>query len=79
MYFETFQAALTMDGHGVYVWAAFAITLVVLAALVITPLRRTRQLQRELAGQYRRAAAQTRSFSSNNSAAQSEVNNASGP
>ena len=32
MRFESLQAFLTMDGHGVYVWLAYGITLLVLTA-----------------------------------------------
>ncbi len=69
MYFENFHAVLTMDGHGPYVWAAYAITLLVLALLLMAPVRRARLLRRNLAGQIKRAA---------QSPGQSEVHNASG-
>ncbi|MCS5574105.1 MAG: heme exporter protein CcmD [Pseudomonadales bacterium] len=32
MRFESLQAFLTMDGHGIYVWLAYGITLLVLTA-----------------------------------------------
>ena len=32
-----------MGGHGVYVWTVYGIALLVLSALVITPLRRDRR------------------------------------
>lgn len=54
MYFETVQDALAMAGHGQYVWAAYGITLLVLAYLVSSPLRRQRILLRELRGELRR-------------------------
>ena len=34
MYFESLAAALAMDGHGPYVWAAYGLTLTVIAVLV---------------------------------------------
>lgn len=36
--FDSLQALLHMDGHGVFVWAAYAITLVVLLVNVIWPM-----------------------------------------
>ena len=55
MYFENFEALLYMDGHGVYVWAAYAVTLVVVSSILIAPLRRRRRLLTELGGAVRRA------------------------
>jgi heme exporter protein D len=47
MYFANFQQLLQMDGHGPYVWGAYAIVLLVLVALVRAPLvRRRRALDR---------------------------------
>lgn len=54
MYFDSIQAALAMDGHGTFVWAAYAITLAVLALMLWLPARRERWLRRELAGNFRR-------------------------
>ena len=47
MYFENWQALLAMDGHGPYVWAAYAISVAVLIALVVMPLRRQRKFERD--------------------------------
>jgi heme exporter protein D len=58
MYFDSLGAALVMDGHGAYVWSAYAISLLVLVLLVIAPVRRQRRLLRELRGEARRAAGQ---------------------
>ncbi|WP_439106758.1 heme exporter protein CcmD [Congregibacter sp.] len=55
MYFESLAAALAMDGHGPYVWAAYGLTLTVIAVLVASPLIRKRRLLRELRGEYRRS------------------------
>jgi heme exporter protein C len=49
-------AALTMDGHGAYVWSAYALSLLVLVYDVSAPLRRQRRLLRELRGEARRNA-----------------------
>ncbi|PLW67366.1 heme exporter protein CcmD [Pseudohalioglobus lutimaris] len=54
MYFDSFAAMLSMDGHGAYVWSAYAITLVVVGALLLVPLRRQRRLLTELSGELRR-------------------------
>lgn len=55
MYFESFAAALAMDGHGVYVWSAYAISVVVLAYLIWSPLRRRKVIEKQLRGEFRRA------------------------
>lgn len=61
MYFETVQAALAMDGHGVYVWAAYGVTAFCLSALLLRPVLANRRLlqvvrQRSLRQQSQRAA-----------------------
>lgn len=56
MYFDSLQAVWGMEGHGPFVWAAYAITLAVLALMLAAPLLRARRLRRELAGQFRRNA-----------------------
>jgi heme exporter protein D len=55
MYFDSLQAALSMDGHGAYVWTAYLMTLLVLAIMLILPIRRQKALLREVAGSARRA------------------------
>ncbi len=55
MYFDSLQAALYMDGHGAFVWAAYAITFIVIGLLLLTPERRRRRILRELEGEARRA------------------------
>jgi heme exporter protein D len=44
MYFPSLEALWSMDGHGAYVWSAYAIVGVVLVLLVSDPLRRSRGL-----------------------------------
>ncbi len=44
-----------MDGHGGFVWAAYAITLLVLVLLVVAPGRRQKKFLRRLAGELKRA------------------------
>jgi heme exporter protein D len=57
MYFSSVQAALYMDGHGAYVWTAYALTLLVLVVLLVTPILRQQRVLRELRGELRRASA----------------------
>ncbi|MBP6683251.1 MAG: heme exporter protein CcmD [Halioglobus sp.] len=54
MYFESLGAALAMDGHGAYVWSAYAISLVVVALILIVPRQRQRRFLRQLAGEQKR-------------------------
>ena len=57
MYFDSLQAVLHMDGHGIYVWMAYLVTAVVISAVLIVPLRRRRQFLAQLAAEARRAQA----------------------
>ena len=43
MQFASFQEFLLMDGHGPYVWLAVFVSLAVLVALIISPLRQQRK------------------------------------
>ena len=43
MYFDSIQQLVNMDGHGVYVWTAFSISIVVMLALVLRPLRQSKK------------------------------------
>ncbi len=54
MYFDSLGAALAMDGHGVYVWSAYAISLVVVVLILLVPRRRQRRFLRRLAGEQKR-------------------------
>ncbi len=54
MYFDSLSAALSIDGHGVYVWSAYAISLLVLVLLVRAPRRRQQTFLRQLAGEQKR-------------------------
>ncbi len=44
MYFESVEALLNMDGHGLYVWSAYGVGILVLATSAILPLIRYRKL-----------------------------------
>ncbi len=54
MYFDSLAAALSMDGHGGYVWTAYGICLVVLAVILLAPRRRQKRFLRQLAGEQKR-------------------------
>jgi heme exporter protein D len=54
VYFQSFSELLYMDGHGPFVWAAYFITLTVVALMLILPRRRQRKLLQQLAGEIRR-------------------------
>jgi len=43
MYFESIQQLIYMDGHGVYVWSAFCISIVVMVGLIVKPLYQKKQ------------------------------------
>lgn len=55
MYFDSFQAVLTMNGHGFYVWTAYFVTIVMIAIILIAPIVRRRRFLRQLAAQFKRA------------------------
>ena len=59
MYFESLSAMWHMDGHGLYVWLAYALTLLPLVIMVWLPLKRIRQHWRWLQAEQRRSAAVT--------------------
>ena len=59
MYFESLSAVWHMDGHGFYVWLAYALTLLPLVIMVWVPLKRMRQHWRWLQAEQRRSAAVT--------------------
>ena len=56
IYFESWQAAWSMAGHGPYVWAAYAITFAVLGCLIVVPLRRAQQVRDGIRAEQRRRA-----------------------
>lgn len=58
--FESFASFIAMNGHGPYVWASYAVALLVLAALVSAPLLRQRQMRRDFGRQLRQEEARRR-------------------
>ncbi len=57
MYFDSLSAAMTMGGHGGYVWSAYAITFVVLAVVILRPILSSRRLRRDIRAEVARKAA----------------------
>ena len=58
MYFEDFQSLLFMEGHGVFVWSVYGLALIIVAIILITPLRRKRRFLLEQRMRLRREQAQ---------------------
>ena len=54
--FDSFADAIAMSGHGPFVWSAYAMTLLVLACLLVIPYRRHRQELQKIAEQQRLAS-----------------------
>ena len=46
--FDSIDAFIAMGGHGPYVWAAYGLSLAIMAWLAIAPLRRQRALLAQL-------------------------------
>ncbi|WP_339338542.1 heme exporter protein CcmD [uncultured Oceanicoccus sp.] len=42
MQFDSLAAFMSMQGHGIFVWSVYAISLVVMVGLVVAPLRKNR-------------------------------------
>ena len=49
MYFDSLQAALSMEGHGSFVWVAYLVTLLMISAILLLPTLRRRRLLRRVA------------------------------
>ena len=65
MYFASFQGLLVMDGHGIYVWSAVIISLVILVWLVVAPILSRRALLKEVARDILRERARQSSSANN--------------
>jgi heme exporter protein D len=55
MYFDSVHALLTMDGHGVYVWSAYLVTIAVIATTLLAPRYRRKRLLQQLMAEYKRS------------------------
>lgn len=55
MYFDSLGALLTMDGHGVYVWSAYLVTITVIAVTLLAPRYRRKRFLQQLAVELKRA------------------------
>jgi heme exporter protein D len=60
MYFQSLEALLHMDGHGVFVWSAYLLTSAVIALILVAPGRRKRRFLQQLAGEVKRQQQATR-------------------
>ena len=58
MYFDSLHDVLVMDGHGVFVWSAYAVTTLVIVVILAAPAMRRRRLMRQIAGDIRRGSLQ---------------------
>lgn len=59
--FDSLGDFLYMQGHGVFVWSAYAISLLIMAWLVLSPWIQQRRLRQQLQRQYRREATRAES------------------
>jgi heme exporter protein D len=57
MYFDSLAAVMYMEGHGIYVWSAYAITFVLLSWLLWAPAQRLRKRKRWIIAEAHRHAA----------------------
>jgi len=56
VYFDSLSAAMTMGGHGGYVWSAYAITFLVLGVVILRPILSARRLRRDIRSELARKA-----------------------
>ena len=54
MYFDSLPALWHMDGHGIYVWLAYALTVAPIVVMVWLPIKRLRQHWRWIEAEQRR-------------------------
>ncbi len=58
MYFEDLNTLITMGGHGLYVWTAYGLGLLVMVWNVLVPLRHRRRVAADVGRRMRRERAQ---------------------
>lgn len=54
MYFENLTSLLQMDGHGIYVWPAYLVTICMIILLLVLPIRRRKRALQQVANEIRR-------------------------
>jgi heme exporter protein D len=54
MYFASLNELFYMDGHGVYVWAVYAVAVSIIGVLAVSPLLRRRRFVRDEVQRLRR-------------------------
>ena len=59
MYFDSLTAVMHMNGHGIYVWMAYAITMVLLSWLLWSPSHELRKRKLWIVADARRRAVST--------------------
>ena len=60
MYFDSLAALWDMDGHGIYVWLAYLLTICPIIVMVWLPTRRLRQHWRWIEAESRRSGIDAR-------------------
>jgi len=63
MAFDTFSAFIAMEGHGPYVWACYAVFLVMLIGMMVWSARSNRQVLGDCRRRYRQQAQSHRASS----------------
>lgn len=58
MSFDSLSDFVTMNGHGGYVWSAYALALGVVVLIIVAPLRRRRRFLAEQASRLKRGGAE---------------------
>ena len=54
MYFDSFAEFIAMDGHGVFVWSAYGVTLLVVGAYLVNQRRARRRIEQQIRSRIRR-------------------------
>lgn len=55
--FESVADFIAMSGHGPYVWACYGITLFIVVYLLLSPVRQSASLKKQITRQYAQQAA----------------------
>ena len=53
MYFNSWEAFVSMGGHGPFVWAAYGVTLLTMLFLILQPSRQLKALRKSAANEAR--------------------------